>query len=88
MNIDQYNRLQPRIVDLQRAALEFAELGLTKVSRHILAAVFTAQKIKPTKAAVATQPSEPSEPSSLTAKLSVDQAKEQFGSAPKKGKGA
>ncbi|MCW0399821.1 hypothetical protein NB688_002840 [Xanthomonas sacchari] len=53
MNIDQYNRLQPRIVDLQRAALEFAELGLSKVSRHILAAVVTAQKIKPTKPASA-----------------------------------
>lgn len=49
MNIDQHAAIQPRIVDLQRAALEFAELGESKVSRLILAACFAAQKIKPVK---------------------------------------
>ncbi|QSQ54077.1 hypothetical protein ISN36_07810 [Xanthomonas translucens pv. undulosa] len=49
MNIEQHVAIQPRIVELQRAALEFAELGESKVSRLILAACFAAQKLKPVK---------------------------------------
>ena len=49
MNIEQHAAIQSRIVELQRAALQFAELGESKVSRLILAACFAAQKIKPAK---------------------------------------
>ncbi len=83
MNLEQHVAIQSRILELQRAALQFAELGESKVSRLILAACFAAQKIKPAKVA----PVEQSEPATLTAQLAVEQAKEQFGT-PKKGKGA
>ncbi|WP_307753735.1 hypothetical protein [Xanthomonas albilineans] len=60
MNLDQHKAIQPRIVELQRAALEFAEIGESKVSRLILAACFAAQKLKPAKPASGDQlPLEP-----------------------------
>ncbi|WP_295945276.1 hypothetical protein [uncultured Xanthomonas sp.] len=49
MDIKQHAAIQPLVMDLQRSALTFAELGESKVSRLILAAAFAAQKIKPTK---------------------------------------
>ncbi|KWV17081.1 hypothetical protein NYL07_12600 [Xanthomonas translucens pv. translucens] len=49
MNLDQYKAIQPRIAELQRTALEFAELGQAKVSRLLLTACLAAQRIKPTK---------------------------------------
>ncbi|KAB7768907.1 hypothetical protein [Xanthomonas sp. LMG 12461] len=49
MDIKQHAAIQPLVMDLQRSALAFAELGESKVSRLILAAAFAAHKIKPTK---------------------------------------
>jgi hypothetical protein len=47
MNLEQWNRLQPRVVEVQRLALEFAELGETKVSYLLLQAGMRAARIKP-----------------------------------------
>ncbi|WJI17480.1 hypothetical protein MWN52_09660 [Pseudoxanthomonas winnipegensis] len=47
MNIDQWKTLQPRVVEVQRLALEFAVLGQSEVSRLLLAAALKADKIKP-----------------------------------------
>ncbi|WP_411831956.1 hypothetical protein [Pseudoxanthomonas mexicana] len=50
MNLEQWNLLQPRIVDVQRLALVFAELDELKVSRLLMQAGMTAMRIKPAKA--------------------------------------
>lgn len=50
MNLEQWNSLQPRIVDVQRLALVFAELGESKASRLLMQAGMTAMRIKLAKA--------------------------------------
>lgn len=47
MNLEQWKRLQPRVVEVQRLALEFAELGESKVSQQLLQAAVRASRIKP-----------------------------------------
>lgn len=49
MNLEQHAALQPRIVEVQRLALVFAELGQSKVSYLLMQAGMTAARIKPTK---------------------------------------
>ena len=51
LTLEQYNALQPRVLEVQRLALYFAELGEQRVSRDLLAAATRASKIRPTKAA-------------------------------------
>jgi len=51
MTLDQWNALQPRIVDVQRLALLFAELGESKVSYLLMQAATRAARIKPVKEA-------------------------------------
>lgn len=48
ITIEQHTKLQPRIVEVQRLALEFAELGESKVSQQLLQAAVRASRIKPT----------------------------------------
>ncbi|MEL1264414.1 hypothetical protein [Pseudoxanthomonas putridarboris] len=47
MNLQQWKELQPRIVDVQRLALVFAELGESKVSYLLMQAGIRASRIKP-----------------------------------------
>lgn len=56
ITIEQHTKLQPRIVEVQRLALEFAELGEMKVSRLLLQAGMTAARLKPTKPEATTPP--------------------------------
>jgi hypothetical protein len=56
ITLEQHTKLQPRIVEVQRLALEFAELGEMKVSRLLLQAGMTAARIKPTKPEQEAQP--------------------------------
>lgn len=49
ITLEQHTKLQPRIIEVQRLALEFAELGEMKVSRLLLQAGMTAARLKPTK---------------------------------------
>lgn len=48
ISLEQHTKLQPRIVEVQRLALEFAELGESKVSQQLLQAAVRASRIKPT----------------------------------------
>lgn len=51
MNLEQWTALQPRILDAQRLALTFGELGQMKIARLLLQAATMASRIKPTKPA-------------------------------------
>lgn len=51
MNLEQYKALQPRILDVQRLALELVELGYSNVGVALGVAAMKALKIKPTKVA-------------------------------------
>lgn len=53
ITIEQHAKLQPRIVEVQRLALEFAELGESKVSQQLLQAAVRASRIKPAQLASA-----------------------------------
>ena len=48
MNLEQYNAVQPRIVEVQRLALLLAELGEMRISRLLMEAGVRASKLKPT----------------------------------------
>lgn len=48
MDLEQWKALQPRVVEVQRLALVFFELGHSDVSRLLMAAGMKAAKIKPT----------------------------------------
>ena len=48
MNLDQYNAVQPGIVEVQRLALLFAEFGEMRISRLLMEAGMRAAKLKPT----------------------------------------
>jgi hypothetical protein len=56
MNLEQHARLQPRIVEVQRLALEFVELGESKVSYLLMQAGIRASRIKPSKPAAEATP--------------------------------
>ena len=47
MNMEQWTALQPRILDAQRLALVFGELGEMKVARKLLEAATMASRLKP-----------------------------------------
>lgn len=49
MNIEQHAAMQPAIVEIQRMALLFSELGQSKVSFLLMQAGIAAARIKPTK---------------------------------------
>lgn len=55
MNLEQYKALQPRILDAQRLALELVELGFSGVGIPLGVAAMKALKIKPMKAASASE---------------------------------
>lgn len=48
LTLEQHASLQPRIVEVQRLALVFAELGESKVSYLLMQAGIRAARIKPT----------------------------------------
>lgn len=48
ITLEQHAALQPRIVEVQRLALVFAELGESKVSYLLMQAGIRATRIKPT----------------------------------------
>lgn len=49
LTLQQHAELQPRILDMQRLALSFAEIGESKISSLLMQATVRAQRIKPTK---------------------------------------
>lgn len=56
MTLEQWTALQPRILDAQRLALRFGELGEMKVARKLLEAATMASRIKPAKDAASEPP--------------------------------
>lgn len=56
MNMEQWTALQPRILDAQRLALVFGELGEMKVARKLLEAATMASRLKSTVPAVESKP--------------------------------
>ena len=49
LTLQQHAELQPRILDMQRLTLSFAEIGESKISSLLMQATVRAQRIKPTK---------------------------------------